>query len=159
MGFSVCMMRSAVKTATDKVCASFGVQVTMDNFDTMIQYQNCCMDCHSLTLIQAGMTLSPKSAVRYLHLINRTPCDTDCINTAMIYGFKITKGANQDAFPHGFCWMYRGPGSRKWYNILSNTFGSVNNTLSGGKYPHNVRALRLLTGKFSDPSFIVTLKT
>ena len=45
---------------------------------------------------QAGMSPMTASAVRYLPLINMTPSDPDCINTAMAHGFKITKDSNQN---------------------------------------------------------------
>ena len=45
---------------------------------------------------EAGMTPEPKSAVRYLPLINMTPSDPDCINTAVAHGVKITYDSNQN---------------------------------------------------------------
>ena len=45
---------------------------------------------------EAGMSPSPKSAVRYLPLINMTPAKQETVNTAVSQGFNITRDAHQN---------------------------------------------------------------
>ena len=125
------------------------------------------------------MTPATKSAVRYLPLINRTPSDPDCINTAVAHGVKITMTQTQlyrvvvDLTFHtpallsevvavlggmhfrmdfvGCVGLLTAENNTK--AIISTTFGYVDKMLSGQKYPQNVRALRLLTKEILRPVF------